>query len=103
MSEATWFSLVKLAAFSMIPLSRKLQISLAIFGSMAAPMKKVCGRTWLRAKASLIRLNAVRAVFQCSSAPLGSMPPFSGRVIPSHAGASLKRGSAGLHEALRAF
>lgn len=52
-------------------------ISDAIFASMAAPMKKVFGLSLAFANAEWIRRKAVPAVFQCSSAPAGSMPPFN--------------------------
>jgi hypothetical protein len=44
---------------------------------MAAPTKKVFGKQPASAKAALIRFKAVLAVFQCSSAPAGSIPPLS--------------------------
>src|SRR5437660_319958 len=51
-TEAIWSSFVRFAAFSKLPRSSISQISLAIFASMAAPMKNVCGLSFCFAKAS---------------------------------------------------
>jgi hypothetical protein len=77
MIEATWSSSVRSAAFARVPSSSISQISMAIFDSMAAPTKKVCGFRLRLANASRIRFRTVRAVFQGSSAPAGATSPFS--------------------------
>lgn len=70
-------SSVRLAALSSVPALSISQISVAILASTAAPMKNVFGLARSAANAVWIRPNAVRAVFQCSSAPAGSIPPFN--------------------------
>ena len=65
------------AALDNVPATSCSHISTAIFFSIAAPIKDVYTVCDSALKALLIRPNAVLPVFQCSSAPAGSMPPLS--------------------------
>ena len=76
-NEFSCNSLVKFATLVSDSSSNILQISVAIFLSIAEPTKNKFGLRLTLANADSIRISAVRAVFQCSSAPAGSIPPFS--------------------------
>jgi hypothetical protein len=52
-------------------------MSFAIDSSIAAATKNKRGISGCGLKESRIRFKAVLAVFQCSSAPAGSIPPFN--------------------------
>ena len=71
------FSLVRLAALFIDDVSNCLNISIAIAFSIAAPIKNVCGFNFFLSKLLRILFKAELAVFQCSSAPAGSIPPFN--------------------------
>src|ERR1022692_2547303 len=70
-------SFVRFAALLSIFIFKSLYISFAILFSIAAPIKKVLGLDFIEPKPSLILIKADLAVFQCSSAPAGSIPPLS--------------------------
>lgn len=75
--ETSCVSQVKFAALDKVFVSNCANISWDILFSIAAPIKNVCGLSLFSANANLILSNAVFAVFQCSSAPAGSIPPFN--------------------------
>jgi hypothetical protein len=75
--EVSCLSFVKFAALLIVALLRCLNISFAILFSIAAPIKNVFGFNFFFSKLVLILFSAELAVFQCSSAPAGSIPPFN--------------------------
>ena len=66
-----------IAALLNVPFFNCSHISSAMLFSIAAPTKNIYGEKPFLEKAFCMRMSDVLAVFQCSSAPAGSMPPLS--------------------------